>query len=170
MVENNQNEYDYSNIILLKQCDSKTRKRFTYYIMKGLVDKVKTPNGVGIYKGQIIKVVTDMDRKHGGSKNLEGYRIDLSTPSKMNCMYKRLNTFTASNISAIKSLDIPRYVDEHNFVCINLKDFLRPQIKMIAKKLQCKEHLVWASLMDLLYSLYLHDRKKRRESEDDDIE
>lgn len=159
-----EDDFDYSNLIVLRDLDPNSYSRIYYYIKDNRLSTINTPKGIAVNKNEL-QIVLSTPHK-SGSKELKGYKIDLSTPSRMNCLYKRLASMNEYN-KAICQRDnkLTRYVDENNYVCINLKDYLKPQIKAIAKKLECKEHEITACMFDLLHSLYL---KQKGEIENDE--
>lgn len=158
-----EDDCDYSHLVILRDLDPNNYSRVYYYIKEKRLTAIDTPKGIGVDKNELQKVLENPHK--GGAKELKGYKIDLSTPSRMNCLYKRLASMNKYNKSICqRDNKLTRYVDENNYVCINLKDYLKPQIKAIAKKLECKEHEITACMFDLLHSLYL---KQKGELEND---
>lgn len=160
---------DYSNILILKELkDMNQYNKIFYYttdrtrtdgtIQKAKLQKIKTPKGISVKKDELIKVLESENR--GANPSKKGFQIDLSNPSKINCLYRRLTDMNDSNKKCCqRDNKLPRYVDEENYMCINLKDYIAPQIRLIAKKLECKEYRVFSAIYEILKEMYFDKQK-----------
>lgn len=121
-----------------------------------------------LYKTQYGRLINTQELIYALSKSKiqnvprsSGYSIDLSTSSKINCLYRRVANMNKQNRDHIlKDHSLTRYVDECGYMCINLKEYLKPQIRLIAKKLEVKESMVVSALYDELHKQYLKDKEK----------
>ena len=161
---------DYSNLIVLCELTNSEYVRILYYTKLPkdnicYLEKIKTPRGYAVYADALTRVLNTETR--GRKKRTRGYRIDLSTPSKINCLYRRIASMNKRNKDYCESgrLDIPKYVAEDDYLYINLLDYCKPQIIQLARKLECKPHKVKACLFDLLHSQYVKERKINKEIE-----
>lgn len=145
------------NILILKMLDKKAYKRVYHYISTGAIEKIKTPQGIGVDAEKLQQLLETENR--GTKTKKKGYAIDLSVSSKINCLYRRLATMNKYNKdNCQKDNRLTRYVDQDNYMCINLKEYLKPQIKLIAKKLEIKEYKVFDAIYDLVHKLYLEEK------------
>lgn len=160
----NEKEIDYSQLIILKELDTQTYNKIYQYIHKKLINKIITPRGVAINKNEL-QELTFYERR-GRHTTQTGYKIDLSTPSRMNCLYKRIASMNKTNKDYCESKSkLPKYVAQDGYLYVNIKDMCKPQIKQLAKRLECKEHEIVSCLFDLLHKKYL---KERGEIDSDD--
>lgn len=151
MEENNE------NILILKTLDSKSYKRVYHYISTGELERIKTPHGVAVDTLKLQKILGTETR--GRKPTTTGYAIDLTTNSKINCLYRRVATMNKYNKEMCqKDNRLTRYVNQDGYMCINLKEYLKPQIKLIAKKLEIREYKVFDAIYDLLHKLYLEEK------------
>ena len=162
--------YDYSNLIVLRDLDINDYQKINYYIKNGRIKEVKTPRGKAVSVEDLaLAIETKYEKKQ--KPKVEGYKIDLSSPSRLNSIYRRLANMNDSNRDICqKDNKLKRYVDECGFACINLKDYCKPQIKLLAKKLECKESDIVAGIFDVLHKKYLKIRKQNRKDGVDEDE
>ena len=131
----NEKEIDYSQLIILKELNTQTYNRIYQYINKKQISKIKTPRGIAVKKGELEKL-TFYERR-GRHTTQTGYKIDLSTPSRMNCLYRRIASMNKSNKDYCEAKSkMVKYVAQDGFLYVNIKDFCKPQIKQLAKKLE----------------------------------
>lgn len=152
----NENEIP-NDLQSLKELDSTSYAKVYYYIRNGMIKKYKTEKGfefsIGEYKNYITNHITDCTRK-------KAYRIDTSTTAKINCLYKRFIDMDKANKELCQRDNrLTRYIDQNGNTCINIRNYIQPQIKLLAKKLECKEKFVFAKIYELIQELH----KKRRE-------
>lgn len=144
------------NYILLKKLGASERTRAYKFINMGVVSKVKTSMGIAVDKTQLEKAI--YETTIGKKVEKGGFKIDLSVPSRLNCLYKRLADMNKSNKQFCQMDNrLPRYVDEKGYTCINLKDYLKPQIDLIAKKLECKPIDVYNHIFELIQKTNKHN-------------
>ena len=155
---------DLSDILILKEIKDSSeyqkiyqytidKKRADGSILKARLERIKTPRGIGVRKKDLLKILESEFRGRNPYKT--GFEIDLSKPSKINCLYRRLTDMNKSNRQCCqRDNKLQRYVDEENYMCINLKDYIEPQIKLIAKKLECKEYKVFSAIYEVLKEMY----------------
>lgn len=161
----NEVDIDYSKLILLKELEQKDMLRIRHYTYLAdddprKIQRVKTPKGVAVYKEEVENLFKGDYDKRGRNSTKMGYAIDLSTPSRMNCLYRRMASMNQRNRQYCEAgtIKCKRYVAQDGWMYINLKDFCKPQIKQLAKKLECKEHEIVACLFDLLHKQYLKNK------------
>lgn len=166
-------EDDYSDILILKTITDPSQYQQAYRytinktradgsILKARLQRFKTPYGIGVKKSELMKLLESEFRGRRSQK--KGYAINLSTPSKMNALYRRLVDMNETNRNCCqRDNKLPRYVDENGYMCINLKDYIKPQLKLLAKKLECKEHQIFSAIYDLLHIMYLENKHKDEE-------
>lgn len=167
--ENDNTNYD--ELIVLCELDTNTMCKLRYYTKLPITDechieKIKTPRGYAVKKVDVEKAL-NIQRK-GRPCRKSGYQIDLSTPSRMNCLYKRIASMNKTNKDYCESKSkMTKYVAQDGYLYVNIKDMCRPQIKQLAKRLECKEHEIIGCLFDLLHKKYL---KAKGEIESNDNE
>lgn len=154
-MEETKNKIDFSNYILLKKLKESERVRAYKFIKMGLLTKEKTPQGFAVDKTELAKQVSKT--MIGSKLERGGFQIDLSSPSRLNCLYKRFADMNAKNKIACQNGKLPRYVDEKGFLCINLKDYIKPQVELIAKKLECKPIEVYNNMFELIQKINKHN-------------
>lgn len=139
------------DVVGIKELEQTDQFRVRSLMNKKLINKYKVGKEVYFSPNEIknMKVINTRPTKK------REYKIDLSTNARINCLYKRLTGMNTKNKQACqKDNRLTRYVDECNFTCINIKDYIKPQIKLIAQKLECKENLVFAKLYELIEDIY----------------
>lgn len=153
---------DYSDYILLKQLTPNERRKAEYYVKIGRLEKEKTEHGMAVDRNKYLSAI-----EHASiSRKIEngGYRIDLSTPSKMNCLYRRLADMSKHNRDCCRTdSGLPRYVDENGYTCINLKDYIRPQVQLIAKKLECRPVEISNAIFEVIAKINKKDYSEDNE-------
>lgn len=150
--ENNTNSKIPDDIEYFKDFDLKTYRNIYNLVKDGKLKKYNTDKGIGFSKSEFIELQKTLKK---GRPIKNAYRIDLSVPSKINCLYRHLAEMNKSNKECCqKNNKLQRYLDENGKVYINIKDYIYPQIKLIAKKLECKQSLVASKISDLIQELY----------------
>ena len=148
----NKLNFDYSNLIVLSKLkNSAAYNRYYYYINSGKCKKIKTPMGVAIDVNEYRQVIKQ------NQKALNRPQIDLTEITKFNALYVRLNDLTVHNRIAVTSQSnkkIPRYIDQDGYTIINIMDYIEPQIKVLASKLNVKYVVVKKLLMELIQDIY----------------
>lgn len=95
-------------------------------------------------------------------KILNRPQIDLTEITKFNALYVRLNDLTDHNRIAVTSQSnkkIPRYIDQDGYTIINIMDYIEPQIKVLANKLNVRYIVVKKLLMELIQDIYKEKNK-----------
>lgn len=154
-------DIDYSKLLILSQLkDYNTYSKYYYLITSGKCKKIKTPLGIAIN--------IDEAKKALAQSPLKKYRdypvIDTSENSRFNSLYMRLEDMTEKNKIAVcsKSIkEIPRYQDQDGYTMINIIDYIEPQIKIIANKLNVKRIIVKRLMFELLEKLYKERNSKK---------
>lgn len=138
-------------MILLKKLIQKDRTRLEYYIRLGRLKKIETEQGFAVLREDVVDALS---KKNRGKRT--GTPIDLSKPSKINCLYRKIRDMNDLNrrICLSNSLHLKRYIDENDYLRINLKEYIAPQIRVLASKLEMKESEVFGALFDLIYEKY----------------
>ena len=145
------------DIELFRDFDLKTYRNIYNFVKNSKLKKYKTEKGIGFSKSEFLEL---QKRTRKGRPIKNGYNIDLSTPSKINCLYRHLTKMNKSNKECCQNNNrLQRYIDENGRACINIKDYVYPQIKLIAKKLECKPSLVASKISDLIQEIYQKESK-----------
>ena len=153
---------NYNELIVLCELDTNNMCKLRYYTTLPITDechieKIKTPRGYAVKKADVEKAFSVERRGRPSQKS--GYQIDLSTPSRMNCLYKRIASMNKANKDYCESKSkMTKYVAQDGYLYVNIKDMCRPQIKLLAKRLECKEHEIVSCLFDLLHKKYLKEK------------
>ena len=156
-------DINFDDYILLKELDYNSRKKIEHRLRQKQLNRYITSKGVAINKAEYLKVY-ERETRGRTPKVINGYQIDLSQPSRMNVLYRRFVDMNKKNQNFCKCDNrLPRYVDQNGYACINLKDYIRPQIKQLASKLECKEYQVAGALFDLMIKLHKEDLKNSEE-------
>lgn len=146
------------DILILKELSGKEYGRIYNHINKGHLERVFTDKGIGVYKDKLLALLS-ADETRGRKADRKAIKIDTSMPSKLNCLYKKLTDMNETNRNCCqRDNKLPRYVDQNNCVCINLKDYIKPQISLLAKKLECKQQDIFGALFELIHTLHLKNK------------
>lgn len=160
---------DYTNLIVLCELDYKDRNRIGYYTKLPEDDsshlfKIKTPRGYAVEKTEVERVLNT--HRQGNKTTKMGYKIDLSAPSRMNCLYRRIASMSKENREYCEVRPgITRYVAQDGYQYVNVKDMCKAQIKLLAKRLECKEHEIVASIFDIMHKKYLEEKGEVEEND-----
>lgn len=152
LTDENKDEY-----IILKTLDKTYYYRINHYFRVGRIHKYHTQYGDAVNKKEVLKVVGTRNPKPKGKY----YKIDLSTPSRINCMYRRFSNMNTYNQNFIKKDNrLTRFYDQDGYMCISLKEYLKDPVSKIAKRLELKQHEVYSAIVDLLYNLYKEEKEE----------
>lgn len=155
-----QDDFDGENMILLSSLGNTEYMRIYNLIKKGKLKQVETSRGLAVNADEL-ETVLELPKSR--KCTVTGYRIDLSQPSRLNRKYKRLADMNKTNRDVCRTdSKLTRYVDENGYVCINLADYCMPQIRMMAKKIECKPHEIVECLYDVLFRHYQKAQIKKR--------
>lgn len=147
-----QENFDYSGLIVLSKLkDMRTYRKYYYYINSGKCKKINTPMGIAINVEEFKEVIRQNQIK------LSRTQINLQDLNKFNALYVRLDDMTQHNKIAVcnqSTKKIPRYQDEYGYTVINIMDYVEPQIKMLARKLNVRYSVVKKMVMGLIGEIY----------------
>lgn len=147
------------DMILFKDLKESDKQRLYYYSRTNRLKIYSTPQGKAVKKQDVVDLGRD-----DIAKGRKGLPLDLSTPSKINCLYRRIRDMNENNKRACLAnyLKLKRYIDEKGFVRINLREYITPQIKILANKLEVKESEIFSAIYDIIYDKYQKDREKEK--------
>lgn len=166
-MNNDTKNINYDDLIILNDLDSKSYNRIYYYLYKKKLKKIMTPQGIAVDKKRAIEILKTQRIKKT-EKNV--YQIDLSQHSKINSLYRRLCDMNKYNRNmALKDDRLQRYRTEDGKKAICMTDYLAPQIKILAKKIECPKAKVMGAIFDLLHNLYLEEKQERKEQEEKEL-
>lgn len=146
-------DFNYNELVLLKTLSTNLRARIEQYVKSGKMQKIHTPKGVAVNKSEL-KFIIEHPTPRGKVPQVQGYSINLTEASRHNCIYKRLADMNRPNKALCqKDNRLPRYIDDFGYACINLYDYLAPQIKQISHKLECREYLIRKAIYQVLHDV-----------------
>lgn len=136
------------------------RKQVLHFAKLGEVRLYNALNNGGIcVKQSELKTALQNKQYKKTGKIPIGEFIDLSVQTRLSCLFKRVATMNTQNKKQCEKLDIKHYVDHENYLCINLLDYLEPQINVIANKLEITPPVARRVLAKMLISLFLEKKK-----------
>ena len=148
--------------LILKKLSTNEQANIRNRVKKGLLKLYKTQYGVAVRKDELIDVLSSKNKII--TPKAQGYEIDLSTNSRINCLYRRVANMNRYNRQIVlKDNKLTRYVDQDGYMCINLKEYLSQQVKIIAKRLELKEYKIYGALYEYLWKLYKEEKEDDQE-------
>lgn len=156
--QNKNNQIDYSKLLLLKSLDTVTYERIYYYIKTKQIKSIKTPRGIAVDKAKLANLLIQKPTRRIPKGD---FSINLSETSKLNSLFRKLIDMNEPNYRNVCKNKITKYIDENGDTCINMKDYIKPQVRVLAKKLEVKEYEIIGAIYDLLHKKYLADKKTK---------
>lgn len=150
-----------NDLVLLSTIEERIRKKFYIYIKRGKIEGIKTSKGMAIHE----KDINYFNTIHrNDDKVASGFQISLNETSRINALYYKVADMNEQNRKLINNSTvyrkIPRYVAEDGYVYINIKDFIKPSLKVVAKRIECPVKEVENCIFALLKKLYTKRKTK----------
>lgn len=143
----------------LKEYNQNDYSKIYYHISKNYIKKYNLGSTI-YFSPSEFKKEYKISQHHDKKK---GYEVDLSGNEKINCLYRLFKNMNKYNKDSVqKDNRLTRYYNEEGYACINLKEYIKPQLKLLAKKLECKEYEIFQPLYDIIYEKYKKDKGKKQ--------